>query len=149
MWLRPFRANVFGPVEGVRDAQANILRSEMAVKPCFPQPLRWLLSGSAKNELSPGFVDLIGEFLQRLKASGIDGRHVPEPEDNDGWKVVQARNNRVEFVGCTEEERAMDSEDAHAGESQRVNHPGHRSFRTGTDIGSRSGDGSRSRESAE
>jgi hypothetical protein len=92
-------------------------------------------------------VDLIGEFLQRLKASGIDGRHVPEPEDNDGWKVVQARNNRVEFVCCAEEERAMDSEDAHVGESQRVNHLGHRSF--GADIGSRSGDGSRSRESAE
>jgi hypothetical protein len=69
----------FGPIEGVRDTQANILRSEMAVKSCFSQSLRWLLSGSAKNELSPGFVDLIGEFLQRLKASGIDGRHVPEP----------------------------------------------------------------------
>jgi hypothetical protein len=79
----------FGPVEGVRDAQANILRSEMAVKSCFPRPLRWLLSGPAKNELSPGFVDLIGEFLQRLKTSGIDGRHVPAPEDNDGVNVLR------------------------------------------------------------
>ena len=87
----------------------------MAVKSRLLHPLRWLFSGSAKNELSPGFVDLIGECLQCLKASGIDRRHVPEPEDNDGWKLVQTRNNRVEFVCCAEEEGAMDSEDADVG----------------------------------
>jgi len=30
----------------------------MAVKSRLLHPLRWLFSGSAKNELSPGFVDL-------------------------------------------------------------------------------------------
>ena len=70
----------------------------MAVKSRLSHPLRWLSPGSAKHELSPGLVDLIGEFLQCLKTSGIDRCHVPEPENNDGWKLVQTRNNRVEFV---------------------------------------------------
>jgi hypothetical protein len=35
----------------------------MAVKARLLHPLRWLLSGSAKNESSSGFVDLVGEFL--------------------------------------------------------------------------------------
>jgi len=26
--------------------------------------------------------------FSNLRASGIDRRHVPEPEDNDGWKLV-------------------------------------------------------------
>ena len=113
--LRGFRAYAFGSVEGFCHAQANILPSEMAVKSRLLHPLRWLFPGSAKNEFSSRFVHLVGEFLQCLKASGIDRRHVPEPEDNDGWKLVQTRNNRVEFVCCAEEEGAMDSEDADIG----------------------------------
>lgn len=74
----------------------------MAVKARLLHPLRWLFSGSTKDQLSPGFMDLVGEFLQCLKARGIDRSHVPEPEDNDGWKLVQTRNNRVEFVCCPE-----------------------------------------------
>lgn len=74
------------------------------MRSCLLHRLRWLFSSSAKNELSPGFVALIGEFLQCLQASGIDRRHVPEPQDNDGWKLVQTRNYHVEFVCCAEEE---------------------------------------------
>jgi len=87
----------------------------MAVKSRLLHPLRWLFSGSAKNEFSSRFVHLVGEFLQCLKASGIDRSHVSEPEDNDGWKLVQTRNNRVEFVCCAEEKGPMDSEDADVG----------------------------------
>ena len=85
------------------------------MKSCLLHTLRRLLSGSAKNELASRIVDFVGEFLQCLKAGGIDRGHVPEPEDNDGGKLVQARNNRVEFVCCAEEKWAMDSEDADVG----------------------------------
>jgi hypothetical protein len=64
MLLRGFSAHAFGQVEGFREAKANILRPEMAVKSCLLHPFRWLFSGSAKNELPRGFVDLVGEFLQ-------------------------------------------------------------------------------------
>ena len=115
MLLRSFRPHGFSPVEGFRHAHANILRSEVAVESCLLHTLRRLLSGSAKNELPSRIVDLVCEFLQCLQASGIDRRHVPESQDNDGWKLVQTRNNRVEFVCCPEKEGTMDSEDADVG----------------------------------
>ena len=87
----------------------------MAVKSRLLHPLRCLLSSSAKNEFSSRFVYLVCEFLQCLKASGIDRSHVPEPEDDDGGKLVQTRNNRIEFVCSAEEKGAMDSEDADVG----------------------------------
>src|ERR1700685_3278349 len=113
--LRGFRVDAFSSVQGFRHAEANILPSEMAVKSRLLHALRWLFSSSAKNEFSSRFVHLVGEFLQCLKASGIDRSHVSEPEDNDGWKLVQTRNNRVEFVCCAEEKGPMDSEDADVG----------------------------------
>ena len=113
--LGGFREYASSSVEGFRHAKANILPPEMAVKSCLLHTLRWLFPGSAKNEFSSRFVHLVGEFLQCLKASGIDRSHVPEPQDNDGGKLVQTRNNRIELICCAEEKGAMDSEDADVG----------------------------------
>ena len=107
--------HAFGPVKCVRDARANILKSEMAVKPRLSNPPGWLFRGSAKDELAAGLVYLGGEFFQRLKAGGIDGRHITEPQDDDGWNLIQTGNDGIEFVGGAEEEGAVDSEDADIG----------------------------------
>src|SRR5580700_2264643 len=114
-FLRGCRADAFSSIEGLRHVKANILPSEMAKKSRLLHAPRRLFPGSAKNEFSSRFVYLVCEFLQCLKASGIDRSHVPEPEDDDGGKLVQTRNNRIEFVCSAEEKGAMDSEDADVG----------------------------------
>ena len=60
----------------------------MAVQSRFSNALSWLFSGSAKNELAARLVDLVREFFQGLKACGIDGRHITEPEDDDWRELV-------------------------------------------------------------
>jgi len=82
-------AHALRPVEGFRHAKANILQSEMVVESCLSHSFSWLFSGSAENELSARLVNLVGEFVQCLKTGGVDRSHVPEPEDNDGWKLLQ------------------------------------------------------------
>src|SRR5450432_956835 len=87
----------------------------MAVKSCFSNTLSRLFSGTAKNELATGLVHLVGQFFQRLKARGVNGRHIAEPEDDDWRELVQTRNDRIELVCGAEEERAMYPEDADVG----------------------------------
>ena len=51
-------------------------------------------------------------FSKRLQTSGIDGRHVAESENNDWRQIGQTIDDRIEFVGCAKQKRAMDPENA-------------------------------------
>ena len=89
MTLRGFGVQISGPVEGFGHAAANILRAHMLVKFSLMHSHRRLFPCPTKNELSPGFVHVVGKILQCLQARGIDGCHIAEPKNNNRRQIGQ------------------------------------------------------------
>ena len=78
---------------------ADVLPAHMLVKFRLLHPHRWLFPCPTKNELPSGFAHPVGKILQRLQASGIDGRHIPESKNNDGREMGQTIDDHIDFVG--------------------------------------------------
>ena len=70
-----------------------------------------LRSRAAEHQAAPGRVQRVREVLNRLEARGIDGRHVPEPEDDDLRQPIEVAGDALELVGRAEQERPVDAED--------------------------------------
>ncbi len=99
MPLHHFGVQFPGSIEGFCHTQADVFLSHMGVKFSLMEPFRRLFSRATKNELSAGFVHLVGKILQRLQAGGVDGRHIAESQNNDRREIRQTRNNRIDFIG--------------------------------------------------
>jgi len=79
MMFRGFGVDRPRSIERFRDAVAHILGSDVVLKLSLMHKSRRLFPGTAENEFSAGFVNLVRQALQCLEASGIDRGHVTQP----------------------------------------------------------------------
>src|SRR5689334_7132022 len=96
--------NLGGALEGLGDAGANIFGADVALEFGLLHELGGLLAGAAEQQRAAGFVKLVGKIFDRTEAGGVDGSHVAEAQDDNGWQGVQRIENVGEFVGGAEEE---------------------------------------------
>src|SRR5262245_17485906 len=66
-----------------------------------------LEAGTAEKQAAPGRVKRLCEFLEGSKARGIERGHVSQSQDHNRRERVDLIEDRTQFVGRSEQERAM------------------------------------------
>src|SRR6185312_17551708 len=69
-----------------------------------------LFASAAQKEPAPSRVDLIGQALQRVQASGVNGGHVALPQNHDRRQFGDLLHQIVDLVGSAEQEWPMNTE---------------------------------------
>ncbi len=100
-----------GAFERLGDAGANVAGANVLFELGLVHQARRLFPCAAKNEGSASAVDRVGEGFEGLQASGVNGGHISQAQNHDGWQIANARNDFFDFVGGSEEKRAVDPED--------------------------------------
>ena len=97
----------------VVDALADVSGAHMFLEFRLMHQKPRLLSRSAKNQASPRFMHHIRQFLERLQSSGIDRRHIPQAQNDDGWQFGKLGNDFIQLIRGAEKKRPMDPKNCH------------------------------------
>ena len=69
----------------------------------------WLIAHAAEQQGPPAPVEHVREVLEGMQPCPIDGRHVPEPEDDDLGQGVELTLQIEQLVGAAEEKRPVNT----------------------------------------
>ena len=98
-----------GSLDRLSNAGANIFRAHVTLKLCLLHQLRGLFPCSTKQQRAPGLVQRVREIANGAEASGVNGGHVAQTQNNDGRQLVERVQDIGKLIGCAEEERPVNA----------------------------------------
>src|SRR5262245_459057 len=97
--------------DSVGDAGANIFCTYMAFEFGLLHELGRLLTSAAEKQMAAGGMEAVGEFANGAETGGVDGGHVTQTENDNGWEGVDVAGDFIDLVGRTEKKWSMNTVD--------------------------------------
>ena len=97
-------------LQGHLDIRTDVFSADVLFEFRLPHEAGRLRLGAAKDQLSTGRVEPVGKVLECQETGGVQGCHIPQPQDHDRRKFEDTVCDHRKLLGGAEEERAPNAE---------------------------------------